>query len=46
MEFVGLEPWFDNFPRVDFETPHGVVDLHNNAVLQELRFVVDVAAWC
>lgn len=38
--FTGLEPWDDNFPRVEFETPDGVLDLHNNAILNEIRILV------
>src|SRR5262249_28663072 len=34
--FSGLEPWTDNFPRIEFVTASGVVDLYNNAVFDEL----------
>lgn len=42
--FTGLEPWTDNFPRIDFQTPHGLVDLHNSAALEEIRFSVATSA--
>ncbi|WP_322778775.1 hypothetical protein [Frankia sp. Cas4] len=40
MIFNGLEPWRDNFPKVDFQTPSGLVDLHNNAILEKISFLV------
>ncbi len=40
MVFNGLEPWRDNFPKVDFQTPNGLVDLHNNAILEKISFLV------
>ncbi|MEU3165173.1 hypothetical protein [Streptosporangium sp. NPDC006930] len=38
MKFHGMEEWSDNFPRVDFSTPKGIVDLHNNANFIEMDF--------
>jgi hypothetical protein len=40
VSFNGLEPWCDNFPKVDFQTPAGVVDLHNNATLEKMCFSI------
>lgn len=40
VSFDGLEPWFDDFPRIDFQTPAGLVDLHNNAIFEKLYFSI------
>lgn len=31
-----MEPWADNFPRIEFQTTEGLFDLHNNAILDEI----------
>ncbi|GII67027.1 hypothetical protein Skr01_71120 [Sphaerisporangium krabiense] len=37
-EFLGLDPWHDEGPVVDFSTPTGIVDLHNNATVEQVIF--------
>lgn len=38
--FKGLEPWYDNSLKIEFESLDGRFDLHNNAVLNEVRILV------
>ncbi|GAB1822526.1 hypothetical protein [Herbidospora sp. RD11066] len=42
--FVGLSPWpSDDSPRIELETPTGLIDLHNNANLVSVGISVDPA---
>ncbi|MFC4529418.1 hypothetical protein [Sphaerisporangium dianthi] len=36
--FSGLASWPDDQPRVEFSTPRGILDLHNNAKIERVDF--------
>lgn len=38
MIFNGLEPWPENYPTVECETPTGIIDLHNWGSLKAFEF--------
>ncbi|MFI6031305.1 hypothetical protein [Amycolatopsis magusensis] len=38
--FNGLAPWSDDVPKVDFDTPAGLVDLHNCADLVGVQVLI------
>lgn len=40
---MGLLPWSDEFPCIDFTTDAGVVDLHNNARIEQLKITPSAA---
>ncbi|NAS21825.1 hypothetical protein GT755_09030 [Herbidospora sp. NEAU-GS84] len=41
--FIGLSPWSGNDYRIDFETPVGAFDLHNNAHFESISFFAELA---
>ncbi|WP_156046127.1 hypothetical protein [Herbidospora cretacea] len=41
--FVGMSSWVDFAPRIELETPAGLLDLHNNAIIVSFGISVDPA---